>query len=31
MNSGQDYKVLLFSSWHQKSCFTCVLWHFVRD
>ena len=24
MNSGQDYKVLLFSSWHQKSCFTCV-------
>ena len=25
MNSGQDYKVLLFSSWHQKSCFMCVL------
>ena len=23
--SGQDYEVLLFSSWHQKSCFMCVL------
>ena len=34
MNSGQDYKVLLFSSWHQKSCFMCVLtlceWLIIR-
>ena len=34
MNSGQDYEVLLFSSWHQKSCFMCVLtlceWLIIR-